>query len=196
MMVAIWRQTFSNTSPSLEINLLYFHQISYSKYLTARKSTLVAAMAWCYQAARFRLNQWWTRFAIPYVVTWPNRMGIMFRGTLLSQLLSHWGWDNMADIFQTIISNAFSRMKTFEFWKQWYCIGSDNGLTPNRRQAIIRTNGELDYWRIYFSLGLNKLFTCPLWTFEWVYVMSSSSYYFLKYRNNDERGGCTSYIFR
>ena len=30
-------------------------------------------------------------------------------------------------------------------------------LVPNRRQAIIWTNGGLVYWRIYVSLGFNKL---------------------------------------
>ena len=36
-------------------------------------------------------------------------------------------------------------------------MGSDNGLAPTRRQAIIWTNGGLVYWRIYASLGLNEL---------------------------------------
>ena len=36
-------------------------------------------------------------------------------------------------------------------------IGPDNGLAPNRRQAIIWTNDDLGYWRIYASLGLNEL---------------------------------------
>ena len=31
-------------------------------------------------------------------------------------------------------------------------IGPDNGLVPNRRQAIIYTNNGLVYWRIYASL--------------------------------------------
>ena len=33
-------------------------------------------------------------------------------------------------------------------------IGSDNGLAPSRRQAIIWTNVGLAYGRIYLSLGL------------------------------------------
>ena len=35
-------------------------------------------------------------------------------------------------------------------WFNWQCvvIGSDNGLAPNRRQAIIWTNDGLVYWRI------------------------------------------------
>ena len=43
---------------------------------------------------------------------------------------------------------------------QWYNsqysgIGSDNGLTPNRRQPIIWTIDGLDWWRKYASLRLN-----------------------------------------
>ena len=32
-------------------------------------------------------------------------------------------------------------------------IGLDNGLTPNRRQAIIWTNADPINWRIYAALG-------------------------------------------
>ena len=46
--------------------------------------------------------------------------------------LTHWGRDNMAAISQTTLSNAFT---------QYSNIGSDNGLVPTRRQAIIWTNG-------------------------------------------------------
>ena len=35
--------------------------------------------------------------------------------------------------------------------------GSDNGLAPNRRQAIIWTNVGMLYWHIYVSLGLIEL---------------------------------------
>ena len=44
-------------------------------------------------------------------------------------------------------------------------IGLDNGLASNRRQAIIWTNYDLDYWRIYASNGFNNLLKamrCPL----------------------------------
>ena len=34
---------------------------------------------------------------------------------------------------------------------------SDNGFAPNRRQAIISTNGGQIYWRTYSSLGLHDL---------------------------------------
>ena len=41
----------------------------------------------------------------------------------------------------------------------WQCvlIGSDNGLEPNRRQAIIWSNAFLVCWRIYASLVLDEL---------------------------------------
>ena len=45
----------------------------------------------------------------------------------------------------TTFSNAFSS------------IGSNNGLTLTRRQAIIWTNDGWVYWRTYASLGLNEL---------------------------------------
>ena len=40
-------------------------------------------------------------------------------------------------------------------------IGSDNGLAPARRLAIIWPNDGLVYWRIYASLGLNELKARP-----------------------------------
>ena len=36
-------------------------------------------------------------------------------------------------------------------------IGSDNGLAPPRRQAIIWTNADLDHGRIYAALGEDEL---------------------------------------
>ena len=43
-------------------------------------------------------------------------------------------------------------------------IGSDNGLTPTRWEAIIWTKGGQIYWRIYTLLGLNELKTLPYWS--------------------------------
>ena len=40
-------------------------------------------------------------------------------------------------------------------------IGSDNGLAPTRRQAIIWTNDAEFSWRMYASLGLNELTEAP-----------------------------------
>ena len=91
--------------------------------------------------------------------------------------LTHWGRDKMAATSQMTLSIAFSWMKMLEFrlnfhWSlflrvqlKYSTIGSDNGLAPSRRQAIIWTNGGIVYWRIYASLGLNELmillFTFP-----------------------------------
>ena len=58
-------------------------------------------------------------------------------------------------------------MKTFEFEitfqfsnLQYIIVGSDIGLAPNRRQAIIRISDGQVYWRIYTSLSeLNILIT-------------------------------------
>ena len=58
----------------------------------------------------------------------------------------------MATIAQTMISNAFLWMKILYFvelhWsllgsnEQYSSIGLNNGLAPNRRQAIIGTNAD------------------------------------------------------
>ena len=43
--------------------------------------------------------------------------------------------------------------------RQYTIIGSDNGLAPNRRQAIIWVNDGPVFWRIYASIGLNEFLT-------------------------------------
>ena len=75
----------------------------------------------------------------------------------------------MVEILQTTFSNAFLEwqyMNVGESFTEVYSlgsnlqygsIGSDNGLAPNRRQAIIWTNVGMLYRRIYASLGLNEL---------------------------------------
>ena len=67
--------------------------------------------------------------------------------------LTHWGRDKMAAIFQTTFSNAFffsenvwiSLKISLRFVPNGPInipsIGSDNGLAPARRQAIIWTKG-------------------------------------------------------
>ena len=89
------------------------------------------------------------------------------------KMLTHWGRDKMAAIFWMTFSNAFSWMKMYEFRLRYHWslfprvqltisrIGSDNGLAPARRQAIIWTNGGLLCWHIYASLGLNELIIGP-----------------------------------
>ena len=49
---------------------------------------------------------------------------------------------------------------------QYGSFGSDNGLAPIRRQAIIWTNDGLVYWRIYTSPSLDEQCTIRLiWSF-------------------------------
>ena len=86
-----------------------------------------------------------------------------------NELVTHWGRDTMVTILQMKFWNAFSQMKMFYFDWNWIeirswlynqkftNIGSDNGLAPNRRQAIIWTNDGLDQWRIYALISLHEL---------------------------------------
>ena len=90
----------------------------------------------------------------------------------ITDLKTHWGRDKMAVILQTTFSNAFSWMQMYEFRLRFHwslfltaSIGSDNGLAPTRRQAIIWTNYGIVCWRIYTSLGLNEL--NAITTMEW-----------------------------
>ena len=74
----------------------------------------------------------------------------------------------MPAISQTIFSGAFSWMKSFVFqlkfevcsqgsnW-QYTSIGLDNGLLPNRQQAIICTNADSIHCRIYAALRGDEL---------------------------------------
>ena len=45
------------------------------------------------------------------------------------------------------------------WWSNWQypSIDLDNGLAPNRRQAIIWTNADPIQWRIYAALGGDEL---------------------------------------
>ena len=50
---------------------------------------------------------------------------------------------------------------------QWSSIGLDNGLVPNRRQAIIWTNADQIDWRIYVALGGDELMHWPPNCYQW-----------------------------
>ena len=95
----------------------------------------------------------------------------------LTQVLTHWGRDKMAAIFQTTSPSGFSWMKMYEFrltlhwslflgvqltifqhWLRWW-LGADQATSHYLNQWW------LDYRRIYASLGLNE-FKCP-WIFAW-----------------------------
>ena len=90
-------------------------------------------------------------------------------------MVTHWGWDKMAAISQTIFLNVFSLMKMLEFrlkfhwslilrvqlrilqhWFRWW-LGADQATSHHVNQWC------LDYQHIYVSLGLNELtadFSC------------------------------------
>ena len=77
--------------------------------------------------------------------------------------------NKMATISQIIFPDVFSWMKSFVFSLKFYwslflrvqltitqhCL--DHGLVPNRQQAIIWTNADMIYWRIYVALGGDEL---------------------------------------
>ena len=84
-------------------------------------------------------------------------------------MLTHWGRDKMATIFQTTSSNVFSSLKMFEFrlkfhwnlflrvqstisqhWFRWW-LGADQATSHHLNQWW------LICWCIYASLGLNEL---------------------------------------
>ena len=68
------------------------------------------------------------------------------------------------DIFKCIFLNenensnsSFTEVCSWCSNRQWPSIGLDNGLAPNRCQAIIWNNVDQIYWRIYVSLSRNEL---------------------------------------
>ena len=91
--------------------------------------------------------------------------GLALSGVRTSaDMLPHWGWDKMADIFQTTFSNAFSWMKMLAL-----CIQFDWSFFLKVQLTILEhwfilaprswTNDGLVCWCIYVSLGLNELMT-------------------------------------
>ena len=54
-------------------------------------------------------------------------------------------------------SNVIEICSLASYW-QYGGIGSNKGLSPLRRQAIIWTNDGIFYWRIYASLGPSEFF--------------------------------------
>ena len=95
---------------------------------------------------------------------------ISHRRAMVCPFLTHLPLDKMAAIPQPIFSDAFSWMKSFMFWlkfhwsllrvqltatQHWF--GLDNGLALNRGQAIIWTNADPIYWRIYAALRGDEL---------------------------------------
>ena len=78
-----------------------------------------------------------------------------------------------AAIKQTTFSNVFSWMENFEFWLKFHrkliprvpltitSIGLNNGLVPNRRQAIIWTNVHPILWCTYGTNGTELTLCLP-----------------------------------
>ena len=80
------------------------------------------------------------------------------RSVYIKSLLTHWGRDKMAAIFQTTVSNGFSWMKMYEFRLKFHW-----SLFPRVQITIFQATSHylnqwwLVYWRIYASLSLNEL---------------------------------------
>ena len=68
-----------------------------------------------------------------------------------------------------------------EFNWQSFTIGTDNGLMPNRQQAIIWTNADPIHWRIYATLEgdeLTQMFIANVWKpFSTVWSPMSNIHY-------------------
>ena len=76
-----------------------------------------------------------------------------WHGALMFSLICSWinGWVNNWDASDLIGHHAYYDVTVmFQHW-------SDNGMAPNRWQAIIWTNDGLAYLHIYASLGLDEL---------------------------------------
>ena len=139
---------------------------------------MVQVMAWCHQSTSHYLNKYWPRSLLPYSFTMlfqlqymqPQTPSVQSAATIIYKSpLTHLPLDKMVAISQTIFSHAFSWMKHLYFdynftdvcsqgsnW-QSSSIGLDNGLAPNRWQAIIWTNADPINWRIYATLGGDEL---------------------------------------
>ena len=107
-------------------------------------------------------SKWWLKLADLYQWVTPYYQATMNE-------LTHWGWDKMAAVSQTTLSNAFSWMKMLEFglrfhwslfprvqltifhhWFRWW-LGADQATSHYLNQWWFI------YWSIYASLGLNEL---------------------------------------
>ena len=99
------------------------------------------------------------------------------------KVLTHWGWDKMADTSQTLFSNAFLWEKKLHYdlnFIDFYCrtswiwhldtIGSDKGLAPNRWQVIIVKNDDFVYWLKYASSDPNELTKSMMTNIYWCIV--------------------------
>ena len=135
-------------------------------------------MAWCHQSTSHYLSQYWPRSLLPYSFTilfqlqymQPQTPSVKAAATIIyTSPLTHPPGQNgrhfANDIFKCIFVNEFFFYFDKNFtdvcsqgsnW-QSSSIGLDNGLAPNRRQAIIWTNADPINWRIYATLGGDEL---------------------------------------
>ena len=110
----------------------------------------------------------WKMFVILFKFQWLDNNPVSFqtmaengRLTTLSprQMGRHFADDNFKCVFFNkifwILNISLNYVHEGPIENVIICL--DNGLAPNRRQAIIRTTDNLVYWRIYVSLGLNYL---------------------------------------
>ena len=153
---------------------IYVYKIYSPKYVTSMYYELMYKILfhveiWCFQT----FAEWYDiMHGIWKKIILTKICGNVYNYTCnrsLCKPLTHLPLDKMAAISQTTFSNAFSWIKIYEFrlklhWSllirvQWKyaSIGSDNGLAPTRRQAIIWTNVNPVQWRIYALLGGDML---------------------------------------
>ena len=106
----------------------------------------------------------------------------------------------MAAVSLTTFSSAFSEIKSLVFWFEFHLIlfptvqytepsiGLDNGLAPNRRQAIIWTNVNPIHWRIYAVLGGDEFLYNVLYDGKYIYdkaqIYNATNEYFHRLQKN------------
>ena len=113
--------------------------------LTNYKSTLVQVMAWCCQATSLYLGQCWLKSISPYVFTRPQCTTSVYKMYTKSVILTK---GCSVKPHKHLLINSYH---TLTHWgrvthicvSKLTIIGSDNGLSPDRRQAIISTNAGI-----------------------------------------------------
>ena len=123
--------------------------------------------------------------ALVQIMAWRRPGDRPLSEAMMIRLMTHicvtrpqWCLHKMTTISQTKFSNTFFVWKLFYLYEnfidicslvsswQYGTIGSDNGLTPKRRQFRIWTNNGVVYWRKNASLDLNEItlrgLECPL----------------------------------
>ena len=128
-----------NTSISVKLN-------SSCSYQTKNIPSLIRVMAWHQSYGVMEINQ-------------------HHSDDNTTNHLTHLPLGKMTTISQMTFGKVFSLIKMFVFWFEFhwsvflraqltiFSIGSDDGLAPIRRQALIWTNADPVHWRIYAALG-------------------------------------------